>query len=345
MQRIINLILFSLIGLNIAYVTLGAYLYPLASIDAVSIWYLKAKAFFLSHGNIPVDTLKDKLYLNSHPQYPLLVPFVFYVLYALLGGIHENIIAFINPLFYSLIIFISYKTFRKFDINTTFSLLFTYIYSMLSPLLAQGGRMHSGDADIFIVFIYWLAIYLSLNFFKNKSNLLFWIIVILIGISSQIKGEGMFLTAILIFMPVTNKLKYLSILAALSPFFIWRVFIYINQIPNDFYFIIPSITDFGSRIFDIFYYTGKEMLKLNNWYIFWPLFFSLVILGKLEDKFIIKFLVPSLSSILFLFIILYAFSSINPQEYVSSSIDRVLLQLSPLYYLIFFQSIRYKFRY
>ena len=79
MQRIINFLLILLIIFNFLFVSLGAYLYPIASIDAVSIWFLKAKAFYLNNGHIPLEILKDNFYLNTHQQYPLLLPFIFYI--------------------------------------------------------------------------------------------------------------------------------------------------------------------------------------------------------------------------------------------------------------------------
>lgn len=324
---------------NIFFVTVGAFLYPLASIDAVSIWFLKAKAFYLNNGYIPLEILKNNFYLNTHPQYPLLLPFSFYLLYTILGGMHEEILAFLNPIFYLLILIIVYKLLRKMQFSQTFTLLFTYIYSMFSPLLAQGGRKHSGDADIFIVFINWVALFFFYEFIKTKNHKIFWILVSLVMISSQIKGEGLFLASILFFMPVSNKLKMLSIVISFMPFLIWRFFIHYYQIPNDFYFIIPSLGEIMIRSFNIFYFTLREMIKINNWYIFWPVFFFFIIFSKSKNNFINKFILPSLLLYSALFFIFYLLLSLNPEIYVPSSIDRILLQLSPFYFLIFAYSV------
>lgn len=341
MQKKLNYLLLLLLSLNILYVFLGAYLYPLASIDAISIWYLKAKALFINHGIIPVDILKDKTYLYSHPQYPILLPFSFYIAYLALGGINESIIAFINPLFYLLIIIVIYKILNELKFTTTLSLLFTYIYSMLSPLLNQGGRMHSGDADIFIVFINWLAIYLGFLFVRTKKINFYWTLIPLIMISSQIKIEGIFLISLLFFMPVTRRIRVVSIAIGLIPFLLWRGFVNYYQIPNDFYFILPSLKDLLLRSFEIAYYTFKEMIKINNWYFFWPVFVVFMIFGwkKMSIK---GFILPTFAVMSLLFFASYLFSSIEPKTYVFSSIDRVLLQLSPLYFMIFIDLIRSK---
>ncbi|MCL4353902.1 hypothetical protein M1349_00330 [Patescibacteria group bacterium] len=314
---------------------MGAFFYPLASIDAVSIWLLKAKAFYLWHGNLPLDILKDSVYLNSHPQYPILVPFIYFSLYFLFGGINEQIIAFINPIFYVLVLLVAYKVFRKLNFNQIQSLLFTYIYSMFSPLLAQGGRKHSGDVDIFIVFLNWTAILLTLNFIKTKSNKILGLIVFLIMIASQVKGEGIFLATLLFFLPIKRNLKLFLITISFIPFLVWRLIVFNYGIPNDFYFLVPSVSEIFNRSFNIFYYTLREMLKINNWYVFWPVFLTFLVFIRSKNNFMNKIIGRSLILYSLLFFIFYLFSSVPPNSYVSSSIDRILLQLSPFYFLIF----------
>jgi len=335
MQKTIKYLLVLLIFLNCIFVAIGAFFYPLASIDAVSIWLLKAKAFYLEQGNLPLDVLKDSLYFNTHPQYPLLVPFIFSAFYFLLGGINEQIIAFANPLFYILVLFIAYKVFRKMNFNQTFSLLFTYIYSMLSPLLAQGGRKHSGDADIFIVFLNWIAIFLTLNFVKTKSNKILGLIVLLIMIASQVKGEGIFLVSLLFFLPIKRKTKLLAVILAFIPFLVWRLVIFKHGIPNDFYFLIPSLSEIFARTFNIFYYTLREMLKINNWYVFWPVFLVFVVFIQSKSDFVKKIITRLLFVYSFLFFCFYLLLSSPPEIYIPPSMDRILLQLSPFYFLIF----------
>lgn len=335
MQKSINKILALLILFNVFFVTLGAYVYPLASIDAISIWLLKAKAIYLMHGALPVNILNNSIYLNTHPQYPLLIPYFFSFFYFVLGGVNDKLVSFINPLFYCLTIFLVYKLFKKMQFNTLLSLLFTYIYSMLSPLLAQGGRQHTGDADIFIVFVNWLALFLSFEFLKNKSYKILYLIIILVMISSQIKGEGVFLTSIILFLPLKRRAKFMSLVISLIPFLLWRGVITYYKIPNDFYFLIPSLQEMAIRVFQIFYYTLREMIKINNWYIFWPIFACLIILVKSKDTFINKFVLPSLGLISAALFVFYLFLSVSPVIYVPPSIDRILLQISPFYFIWF----------
>jgi len=206
---------------------------------------------------------------------------------------------------------------------------------MLSPLLASGGRKHAGDADIFIVFVNWLTLFLAYLFFKNKSYKILSLIIILIMISSQIKGEGIFLASIILFLPLKRRVKFFSLAVSLIPFFVWRGIIAYYKIPNDFYFLIPSFQEMVIRFFQIFYYTLREMININNWYIFWPVFACLIVLVKSKDNFINKFVLSSLGLISLGFFLFYLFLSISPATYMPPSIDRILLQLSPFYFLLF----------
>ena len=150
MLKIFKYLLLFLVLLNVVYAFIGAYFYPLASIDAIGIWLLKAKFFYLS-GGFPLEFLKNPVFTYSHPHYPLLLPFVFSVFYFFLGGMRESFIIFIYPLTFIAILVILYKLLRESGIGQVLALTFTYIYSMLSPLLALAGRKHAGEADIFIL--------------------------------------------------------------------------------------------------------------------------------------------------------------------------------------------------
>src|SRR3989344_8477288 len=134
--------------------------------DAIGIWFFKAKAFYIEQG-FPNNFLHKAEYAYSHQRYPLGVPLAIFIFYQLLGGINEHLVLVAYPVIYCLILFLAYKTLRK-HANTTSSLIFVYIYSMLSPLVAAGGRILAGNADIFLVLIEWIIIYIL---YKSKIKL------------------------------------------------------------------------------------------------------------------------------------------------------------------------------
>jgi len=335
MLKIVKYLLLVLILLNIVYAISGAYFYPLASIDTIGIWLLKAKFFYLSHG-FPLELLKNTTFLYSHPHYPLLLPFVISVFYFLLGGINEQLIVFIYPLAFVAVLFILYKLLKEVKMGQILALTFVYIYSMLSPLLAQAGRKHAGEADIFILLANLLVVFIALKVFKNKTkNLGVFLIVFIIMIASQIKVEGIFLIITLIFLPLPKKTRLIAGVISLIPFLIWNFAASYLRIPSDLYFVIPSLQEIFLRIIAISHYVILEMIKANNWYLFWPIFLISIYLIKIKNDFLKRFVIPSFLVISALYFCVYLFSSLNPAEYVPSSIDRVLIQISPYFFLWF----------
>lgn len=327
-MRLKRLLLLGLL-INILYVLVGAWRYPLRSVDVYSIWLFKAKAFYLESG-LPVKTLSNPHYSYSHPYYPLLLPFTFYLFYSLLGFVTDSRILFIYPFIYALICILVYFSLRLLNLSRTKSLLFTYIYSHLSVLLAQSGRQHAGNADIFITLLLWILLTHHLRTRK------FWLFPVVIAVASQIKIEGIILIILLAFIPLL-KLKKLIFTGLSSILFIlWQVLRIKLQFPVDQPYIIYPLSEIIVRSLQIVKYTIIELLNFRNWYLFWPLFFLLLIfVNRRYPKSYPRFWHRSLWIIIPVFGANYLFSYYTPQVYMTSSLDRVLFQLTPLFYPLF----------
>jgi hypothetical protein len=154
-------------------------------------------------------------------------------------------------------------------------------------------------------------------------------------IASQIKLEGIFILATLIFVPIPKKTKLIAGIISLIPFLIWNLATFYLRLPNDFGFLIPPFQEIFTRMFAIAGYVLLEMVKINNWYIFWPVFIISIVLLRTKNVFLKKFIIPSFLSIGVLYFAVYVFSSINPATYVPSSIDRVLIQILPYFFIWF----------
>jgi len=334
MRKIIKNTLLFLILVNIVYVFSGAIHYSFTSIDSYSIWLFKSKAFFVEKG-FPFKTLSDPNYTYSHPQYPILLPLAISNIYKALGYVNETLVLAIYPFIYLTIILLTYFSLKLIRLTTLQSLLFTYIYSMLSPLLAQGGRMHAGNADIIITLLYWLAFLTVFFFYKTKKEILFLFLILLVGISSQIKQEGLFLFAIILFLPVSKTKKILGILLSLIPTLVWWSFVKQHSIPQSFGLTFYPLPTLFIRALILIKTVLKELMNIKNWYIFWPIFWLLIYLEKERDPFFKKVITP----FLFIFIILisniYLFSTLDISNYAGSSFDRILLQISPFFYPLF----------
>ena len=332
MQKIIRYFLIVLIFFNFIYVLSGVLNYQVQSIDVFGIWLLKAKLFFYNNG-FNFDLLK--IYKYSHPHYPILLPLLFFNIFNIVGEFKELWVLLIYPFLYLLILFFAYKVFIKVGIGKNLSIFLVYVYSMLSPLLSQAGRMHAGEADIFITFLSWIIIILILKMKDEKNISYHFILITLIVICSQIKQEGVFLSYLFLFLPIEKKKRYLLILISVIPSFIWHILRINAGVYSDFGYFIPSIYELFLRFINIVYLVTFEMLNFRNWYLFWVIFWILQFLIKTESKIISNIIIPYLlicSASIFIF---YLFSTLDPGNYVVSSIDRIMLQMSPFILLIF----------
>ena len=99
MRKIVRWALIFLLVLNVLYVISGVWNYPMRSMDAFSDWMLKAKVLYIAT-TFPFDFFRNWEYMASHMQHPLLLPYVFSLLY-LLVGIQEKLVLLIYPIMYA----------------------------------------------------------------------------------------------------------------------------------------------------------------------------------------------------------------------------------------------------
>jgi len=333
MQKIVTVLFLLLIFINISYVTTGVLFHPVQSMDAIGIWFFKAKAFYIEQG-FPNNFLHNANYAYSHQRYPLGLPFIIFLFYRLMGGVNDHSFLILYPISYCLILLLVYKIFRRHT-NTIYSLIFVYIYSMFSPLIAAGGRILAGNADIFLVLVEWIFIYIL---YKKKFSIAKCILImILVMIASQIKFEGIFLSGILLFLPVSRKLRISLFCVSLTPIILWTWVTIAFKIPTDTHPIVPSLFLAIERMAIIAFGIIRELGNINNWYIFWVLVLLSVLIKQKISPLLKQTLLPAYFLMMFLYVLVYLFASNNTNEYISSSFDRVLFQQSALVFLFFFE--------
>ncbi len=333
MQKYLVKIILLLLVINIIYVFCGVIFSSLQSMDSIAIWFLKAKAIYFGAPYFSEVIFSEK-FNYSHQQYPLLLPLIIAIFYKATGGINANLALLLYPLTYSLIIILVYKTLRLKTSKVT-ALLFTYFYSMISPLIAGGGRILAGNADIFLVLILWVIIYLL----YSKRNYYTYFILILVMIASQIKSEGIFLSVIILFLPIRFQNKLFFFLISISPFLLWQGVIHVLNIPSDQAYVFHFGKIFIVDMFLILRESLKEIININNWYIYSLIILILIFTKEKTSKELKKILKPSFVIMLSLYVIVYLTINTDTYKEVSSSFDRVLLQLSPIIFMYFFEKI------
>lgn len=331
MQKIIKYILIFLLAINFIYVLSGVLNFPVYSIDVLSIWLFKTKALFFDPGNF-FRILNEHPY--SHPQYPVLLPLLYSLLLKIYGYYSENVIVLIYPLLYALILYICYKTLLMLKIQKISALLVTYFYSMFSPLLAMAGRGHAAEADIYIVLGYWLMVLSAFQFTRTKSSKWLYSMILLTMVFSCIKMEGLFMATVFAVLPIKFNKKIIFMSLSALPFVIWSIVRIKTGLNSDLYYLFPGLSELLKRFFDILYYIFREMLKITDWYLFWPSFALLILSGVKNGPFA-DMILKMAAYVALLYSVNYLFLNTAPSVYVPNSIDRIFMQVSPLYLVIF----------
>ena len=317
---------------NVTYVTLGAIHTPLHHIDVIASWGYKALALYQHDWNLEFLTNWQGEF--AHPQYPILLPIIFTSLYHLIGSVQPIVPSLLSPLIYVLILIFCYKVLRKLKFNFLFSLFGTYVCSMFPSLIAQAGREHAMMADIYLCLLYWLGVWVMLNA-KSKPYLWWWLVPLVI-VGSLIKTEGILLVTFLLFSPQTKQLKLTQIGIASLGLIGWQVLLNWLQIPSSYAFGVPNLFEIGSRLIIVLGESITELFgNLRNWYFFWWLYLAAFTLFPLSWFYPQKKLIKIMTAIMIAWIGMYLFASIPIVGYVSSSLDRLLLQTLSLWYLIF----------
>jgi hypothetical protein len=302
----IQKLLWVVLVINVVYVVMGVAKYGSQHVDVYGIWMLKAQAWATGNGVLQ-NVLKNENYAYSHQQYPLLLPAMMVGWAKVFGGVESFV--WIYPLLYVGVLAVLYQL--------TKSLAWTVAASFIGPLMAQGGRLHAGLADI------WITLLVGLGLLMVRKKKLIWL-SLMVMIASQIKMEGIFLMALFVGADVPWKRKWGWMAMAVMPFLWWQWQVRQLGLPSDVGFYWPGVVELVRRFGVIMVLIVKEMLNWRNWYLIW-------IIWWLMPKRTMEIRVLGLMSLGYLLV--YLFSRIDPVVYVASSVDRIMLQLLPLWWV------------
>jgi hypothetical protein len=313
----IRKLLLLILAINIAYVVTGVARYGSQHVDAYGIWMLKAKAW-VAEGGVPLELLRDPDYLYSHQQYPLLLPAMMAGWVEIFGSVESFV--WVYPVVYGLVLVVLYRL--------TGNLTWAVVASFMGPLMAQGGRGHAGLADI------WITLLVGLAMLSVRSQS-FWRLAMIVMVASQIKAEGIFLLALFwgIKGNIGNKIGWM--LLATMPFLWWQWQVREWALLSDLGFYWPGLPELFNRLIMIVGLVIREMLNWRNWYIVWPLWWITLAIRTQNSKVKGQSIELKVFGMMSLgYVGVYLFSTLEPAAYVGSSIDRVLLQLLPLWWVV-----------
>ena len=302
----------------------------------------KEKANFFYNGGYLFDINKST---DTYQNYPHLGTYIWAFFWKNSFLNYE----YFGRLFYDYIFIVSIFTiiqnFRNIsDTKKIFIFIFIFFCTFDNGL---GGYQ---DYLIFSILTIFAAI--LVNHYFSKNNYLFYLVYLLSGILLPwIKTEGFVYSIFLViifsiyeFEFNKNKKNYLKYLFSILIIFSLLIRVFVNNIildentlfqSNLINFIKSDVTlnVLFSKIYYILYYIINSFFKYPIWlFNFFGLLLSLYFIKNIK---VLKiFMIFFILNFLFIFII-YITSSVNIIWYLSASLDRLLLQTSGFYFVIF----------
>lgn len=327
----------------------------LLSWDAVAIWMLKAKVFYLEHGFWNNSFLLKSNFLEySHKSYPVAMPLMTSFYYRLIGGVDDQIVQLYYLFFYINTIFLFYgaiQTAAK-TISIISKLLIT-LSIFIAPIFLI--YAHNGYTDLPLGFIIGTALYLLTLFLneKNSTNKINYLslLVLISGFGAVLKNEGIafFIAINLVAFIVAIKIglfkvaKYGRLILCggliLFPILIWEYVKIQYHIQIDPYLLGAKFyPNLAHRLTIIFNHLLLEFTSISKYgilfiptLIFFILQTTAIIISK-QFRYLIPAIVVFLQFIFYIFV--YLITPINLEWQVKTSVERLLLQLLPAVFIL-----------
>lgn len=326
---------------------------PLSGWDAWFIWFVKARAFFMDKG-VSAAFLTDPVYVQDHPEYPLLVPLALSWIYTAIGAAEETAGKVIYPLQFIALLSIFYYGAAKTSGKKT-SLLFTTLLS-ITPLVlihaagfpvqvdpAYAARDLTGYADL-AVSIYFLSAGVFIFRYSREEGPAFAILAsLMLAIGAWTKNEGLTFALIgfiilVVSAFIKNKKDLKTIVFALIPLVVfilpWSVYKSVHGLGSEYVENMGPSIFFSNlaRLSEIIPFIAKYMfMKPGVMGLVW---WAYVISAVLSIRHVLSsrnlvlhvLILGQLSAYIFVYII----TPVDLKWHLNTSLDRLVLHLIPL---------------
>lgn len=340
----------------IAYILItafaSAWYLPMDEWDAWAIWQLKAK--ILTH--VPLsptpDIFHDLTIRFSHLRYPLMVPTLVAGLWGTVGQQDESLARMLLGLFYLLLPVILYSTMR-WRLGRTSAMLLTAAQVALPTVFHWG---MAGTADLAVTTFYAASVCLLIKWIDQRQTPDLVLMGLLSAFAAFTKNEGLALAALNVLVvvlfaalrrPRPNRQGWLTVAAVAAgmllimvPWFVWSHSIpagdedYASKLTPD------RVVSNLSRLPQISAAFWDQFSDPARWGSFWLLAPCAALLGfkawrqpNMWALWILALL--HLGLYIMIYIIYVPTASMTLQGLFDTSLDRVLLHITPVITLIF----------
>lgn len=267
---------------EISYTFFRALVKPIEAYDAIAIYAIRSKIFYLSR-SIPRDYFYNIGLLFPHPDYPLNIPLSETFVYLFLGNLNDQLVKIIFPLYFVAILGILYFSIRRFG-SRTYALIFTFI---LATIPQFNNFATNAYIDLPLAYYCFAGALFLFYWFKETARAEFlYISAVMTALASWTKNEGLLycVANILLFFvflfinrrsikkkDVLNGLLYIGIVLLILAPWLWVKFT-MNLVNSD-----VGSTTLGQlniikqsyKIWPIFYEFQRQIFGPKKWNILW----------------------------------------------------------------------------
>lgn len=343
-NRYLNIFLVAGITIETVYAFFRALIKPIESYDAIAIYAIKSKIFFLA-GSIPQNYFSTLIQGFPHPDYPLNIPLVESFLYLAMRHLNEELVKIIFPLFFLGILCILYFAIRRFA-SRTYSLVFTFLLASIPQFNAYAANAYQ---ELPLAFYYLVSAVFLFIWIDDKDNLrALSVSAVMVALAAWTKNEGLLYcvintilvlgSSVLVHKGASRKsvyasVLYMGIIALIVAPWIWIKHTYgivndeINLANLNPVYLVKQLPKLGP----IFYELQKQLFGPKKWNILWIVVIAVSIFNfrKLFSG-VQKYVSISLVLAFCGYIIFYMISYVDVVFFASKTWSRFLLHFLPL---------------
>lgn len=277
------------ISFQVLYAFFKTFIKPIEAYDAIAIYALKAKIFYIAK-SIPQDFFTAFKDLVPHIEYPLLLPLAEAYIYTSLGSLNDLLVKIIFPVYYIASLILFYFAIKRYSERKT-SLLFTFLLATIPQLNEYGTN---GYSDILLTFNYSASFFYILLWMKLREGRFLALSIIFSILSIWTKSEGLMLAGVnlmVVIIYIFRKDAYIfkrGILYAAVSFVSMALYLYIRNIlglnihsdfnTSDLYHPM-NLALYIKRVPQILYEYQIQFFGPKKWNAVWVIFILYMILN------------------------------------------------------------------
>ncbi|MFA5255581.1 MAG: glycosyltransferase family 39 protein [Candidatus Omnitrophota bacterium] len=287
------------ISFEVIYAFFRALIKPIEAYDAIATYAIRSKIFYLA-GSLPHDFFYNLSLLFPHPDYPLNIPLSETFVYLFLGGLNDQLVKVIFPIYFVAILGILYYAVKRLS-GRAGALLFTFILATI-PQFNHFATNAYHDVP-FAYYCFTGTLFLLYWFKEPGSRGYLYISAVMTALAGWTKNEGfvycvanIILLSVFLFLNrrtikkrgLLNGFLYVGIMLLVLAPWLWVKFTanLVNSDVGSTSLEQLNIFKQSYKIWPIFYEFQRQIFGPKKWNLIWIIFIlsAIVYRKKLFDE-------------------------------------------------------------